>query len=94
MSFARGTSPDVAVCSWGRVDLLTGAGLEEDVDGVAAAEDEFEDGVLSLSDFGAAGARYDLRLCRSIMLIAQSCRSTGVRFAAWRKASLSCWVKR
>lgn len=48
--------------------------------------------VLSLRDFGAGGWRYDLRLCRSIMLIAHSCRSTGVRLAACRKASLSCYM--
>jgi len=58
--------------------------------GVAAAEDGvFEVDVVSLSDFGAGGARYDLRLCLSIMLMAQSCRSTGVRLAACKKASLS-----
>lgn len=57
----------------------------------AAAEDGvFDEGVgPSLSDFGAGGARYDLRLCRSIMLMAQSCRSTGVRLAACKNASLS-----
>lgn len=68
-----------------------GGGLDAvAVEGVAAVEDGvFEVGVASLSDLGAGAARYDLRLCRSIMLIAQSCRSTGVRFAAWRKASLS-----
>ncbi len=36
------------------------------------------------------GARWDLRLARSSMLTAHSWRSTGVRFAACRKASLSC----
>lgn len=36
------------------------------------------------------GARWDLRLWRSSMLIAHSSRLTGVRFAAWRKGSLSC----
>lgn len=41
------------------------------------------------SDFGAGGPRYDLRLCRSIMLMAHSWRSTGVRLAACKKASLS-----
>ena len=39
---------------------------------------------------GAAGARCDLRLLCSIMDTAQASRSTGVRFAAWRKASCSC----
>jgi hypothetical protein len=34
-----------------------------------------------------AGARYDLRLLCSIMLIAHASRSTGVRFAACKKAS-------
>jgi hypothetical protein len=38
---------------------------------------------------GAAGARCDLRLLCSIMEMAQASRSTGVRFAAWRKASWS-----
>lgn len=42
--------------------------------------------------FGAGGARYDFLLCCSIMLIAHSRRFTGVRLAAWRKASLSCGV--
>lgn len=40
-------------------------------------------------DEGADGARCDLRLLCSIMLTAQASRSTGVRFAAWRKASCS-----
>lgn len=40
---------------------------------------------------GAAGARWDLRLLCSIMDMAQASRSTGVRLAAWRKASWS-WV--
>jgi hypothetical protein len=34
-----------------------------------------------------AGARYDLRLLCSIMLIDHASRSTGVRFAACKKAS-------
>jgi hypothetical protein len=34
--------------------------------------------------------RWDLRLCFSIMLTAQASRSTGVRLAACKKASLSC----
>jgi hypothetical protein len=38
---------------------------------------------------GAEGARWDLRLLCSIMLTAHASRSTGVRFAAWRKASCS-----
>lgn len=33
------------------------------------------------------GNKCDLRLVRSIMLIAHCSRSTGVRFAAWMKAS-------
>ena len=37
----------------------------------------------------AAGARCDLRLLCSIMLMAQASKSTGVRFAACRKASCS-----
>lgn len=43
-----------------------------------------------LMAFGAGGARYDFLLCCSIMLMAHSRRFTGVRLAAWRKASLSC----
>lgn len=39
---------------------------------------------------GADGARCDLRLLCSIMDMAQASRSTGVRLAAWRKASCSC----
>lgn len=39
------------------------------------------------------GARCDFRLWRSIMLTAQASRSTGVRFAAWRKGSYSWDVK-
>lgn len=39
---------------------------------------------------GAAGARWDLRLLCSIMDMAHASKSTGVRFAAWRKASWSC----
>lgn len=68
-----------------------GVAIAADV-GVDVTPDELPDvGVaLSLSDFGAGGARYDLRLCRSIMLMAHSCRSTGVRLAACKKASLSC----
>lgn len=42
-----------------------------------------------LRDLGAGGARYDLRLCLSIIEIAQSSRSTGVRFAACTKLSRS-----
>lgn len=38
---------------------------------------------------GGAGARYDVRLLCSSMLTAHASRSTGVRFAAWRKASCS-----
>jgi len=38
---------------------------------------------------GAAGARWDLRLLCSIMDMAHASRSTGVRLAAWRKASCS-----
>ena len=38
---------------------------------------------------GAGGARYDFRLCCSIMLMAHSWRLTGVRLAAWRNASSS-----
>ncbi len=33
------------------------------------------------------GCRWDLRFVRSIMDIAQASRSTGVRLAAWMKAS-------
>jgi hypothetical protein len=40
---------------------------------------------------GAAGARWDLRLLCSIMDMAHASKSTGVRFAAWRKASWSCY---
>lgn len=71
------------------VEVCLGAGAGG---GVAAAGDEVVDvGVApSLSDLGAGGARYDLRLWRSIMLMAHSCRSTGVRLAACKKASLSC----
>jgi hypothetical protein len=43
------------------------------------------------ADGGAEGARWDLRLLCSIMLMAHASRSTGVRFAACRKASWS-WV--
>jgi len=35
------------------------------------------------------GCRWDLRFVRSIMDIAQVSRSTGVRLAAWMKASVS-----
>lgn len=72
------------------VGVCLGAGTGTAV--AAAAEDEvLEVGVVpSLSDLGAGGARYDLRLWRSIMLMAHSCRSTGVRLAACKKASLSC----
>lgn len=38
-----------------------------------------------LSDFGAGGARYDLRLALSINPTAHSCKSTGVLFAACTK---------
>lgn len=38
----------------------------------------------------AVGTRCDLRLLCSIMLTAHASRSTGVRFAACRKASCSC----
>ena len=94
----RGISAEVGYCWYGdgcgcgvRVGLLTGAILGTAA-GVGAAEEDgvFADGVLlSLRDLGAGGCRYDLRLCRSIMLIAHSCRSTGVRLAACKKASLS-----
>jgi hypothetical protein len=43
---------------------------------------------LLLGDIG--GKRCDLRFVCSIMLIAHCSRSTGVRFAAWMKASDSC----
>jgi len=36
---------------------------------------------------GESGCRWDLRFVRSIMEIAQCSRSTGVRLAAWMKAS-------
>lgn len=42
-----------------------------------------------LSALGAGGAKYDFRLCLFIIDTAHSSRSTGVRFAAWRKRSLS-----
>lgn len=42
------------------------------------------------SDLGAGGAKYDFLLFRSIIAIAQSCKSTGVLLAACRKLSLSC----
>lgn len=78
----------------GLVVVMVGVCLGVDAaTGIAAAA---EDGTLdvgvepSLSDLGAGGARYDLRLWRSIMLMAHSCRSTGVRLAACKKASLSC----
>ena len=38
---------------------------------------------------GTEGARCETRLLCSSMLVAQASRSTGVRFAAWRKASWS-----
>lgn len=68
---------------------LGGVGTADEGVGIAADGVLVVDGVPSLSDLGAGGARYDLRLCLSIMLIAHSCRSTGVRLAACKKASLS-----
>lgn len=44
-----------------------------------------------MSAAGAVGARWDLRLLCSIMDMAHASRLTGVRFAAWRKASWSCY---
>lgn len=38
----------------------------------------------------SCGPKCDLRLCRSIMLVAQSAKSTGVRLAACKKGSESC----
>lgn len=53
-------------------------------------EYELSAGVPSLlRDVGAGGARYDLRLCRSMRDTAHSCRSTGVRLAACTKWSRS-----
>ena len=38
----------------------------------------------------SCGARCDFRLCFSMSEMAHASMSTGVRFAAWRKGSLSC----
>lgn len=57
----KGISPDAGMWPEVRDGLLT-AGFGSGVGWPAS----------SLSDFGAGGAKYDLRLCLSIMLIAHS----------------------
>lgn len=76
-SVAMGISADVGVR-----ESLEG----EDVDVVEPDPSRKRD----LVDGESWGAKWDLRLCRSIMLTAHSWRLTGVRLAAWRKWSLSC----
>jgi hypothetical protein len=65
------------------------SGANEAVDADEAVWDVSELVPSLLSDLGAGGAKYDFRLCRSIIETAQSCRSTGVLLAACRKLSLS-----
>ncbi len=72
--FAMGISPV----------LESGVGRVPDDDGVEPPRRSV------LVDGESWGAICELRLCLSIMLTAHSCKSTGVRLAAWRKASVSC----
>lgn len=85
-----GISPDVGVIGF----------RDELVDLVSRLEEEFEmllkAGIIEsrdpsrLSALGAGGAKYDFRLCLSIIATAHSGRFTGVRLAACTKLSSSC----
>lgn len=80
MSFLSGISPNV-----GCVGCEVCGVVDVDVVFVVVCGD------VSFSDAGAGGSKYECRSCACIILRAHVCRSTGVRLAACRKASLSCY---
>lgn len=99
---AMGISPDVGVCCESMVsevwyDEFDGYDDEVVLYDVMVWKDELVWYVGESVDRSSScvlgdscGARCDLRLSRSIRLTAHSRRSTGVRLAAWTKASRSC----
>ena len=63
----------------------TGVGSRDEDDLIDRSSPRSRD----LVDGDNCGARCDLRLCLSIMLIVQASKSTGVRFAACKNGSVS-----